>query len=397
MSTTGGWTRGTALWLAVGLAGVAWAATVLWAGAPGGFFGGDLTAYVNAARRLAESATPYHPVLYGPPLANIRSNIPVGYIYPPPLAQAFSLLPAIDPTTLASIWILVQAALLALVLPRVARQYAPAVSPLRRLAVVLAFAATSFPLSFALYGGNVSAWVAIGVGLLLIGGAKTRGAVAAGLTLLKAVPFPFLLIAIVNRPSRLPALLTLGVGVAVSFVVAPEAWLDWMQAWPHIAAMTPGPAPSNLSPAVVAVQLGLEGLGRAIGMILAVCFGAAAVVLSLRGRWPAAVAAATISSLLVSPTLWDHYIAAVVPIVIAAWWIATPSERLVIAASWVAMLPMWLGLGNAGASLLWLAALLAVSIAAIRALGRVAPEPTQGNLPSVGLHWGRKDLAGDEI
>ncbi len=74
-----------------------------------------------------------------------------------------------------------------------------------------------------------------------------------------------------------------------------------------------------------------------------------------------------------------------------------PSERLVIAASWVAMLPMWLGLGNAGASLLWLAALLAVSIAAIRALGRVAPEPTQGNLPSVGLHWGRKDLAGDEI
>lgn len=362
-------------WVALGLAGVGLAVARLWAGvAPGGLYGGDLVAYVEGAERLTLTGTPYHPVMFTAALANDPASVPFAYLYPPPLAQAFALLPLLEPTVLASAWIVLQVVVLALLLPAVARRYGPDATPLHRLGVVLAFAASSFPLSFALYGGNVSAWVAIGVAVLLIADAKTRGVVAAGLTLLKAVPFPFLLIALAARTSRLPAVLAMGVGVAISFVFAPDAWLDWLRAWPHIAAMTPGAAPWNLSPAAGAAQFGLEDLGRATGAVLALVFGASGVFLAARDRWPAAVAAATTSTLLISPTLWDHYLAATVALVVAAWWVARPIERAVFVASWAAMFTMWFWPNPASAAILWLFALLAVCVAATRALHRVKPE-----------------------
>ena len=233
----------TTLWLVVGGAGVWLAVSRLWAAAPGGPFGGDLVAYVKGAERLTGTGSPYDPLMFDVALANNPESVSLAFLYPPPLAQAFALLPHTDPTSLAWAWIALQVVSLSLVLPAVAGRYAPEAPPVWRLAVVLVFAATSFPLSFALYGGNVSAWVAVGVGILLIAGPEARGITAAGLTMLKAVPLPFLLIALVSRSTRLPAALTLSVGVAVSFVLAPEAWRDWLRAWPHIAAMIPGTAP----------------------------------------------------------------------------------------------------------------------------------------------------------
>jgi len=142
-----------------------------------------------------------------------------------------------------------------------------------------------------------------------------------------------------------------------------------------------------VSPTAGAAQIGLDGLGRAIGLALALGFAVGGVVLAARGRWPAAVAAATASTLLLSPTLWDHYLAATVPLVVAAWWVATRVERAVFVVAWAAMIPMWFGPNPESIAILWLVALLSVCLAAIRALARVTEaSPSIGSwAPLVGV------------
>ena len=377
------------------------AVMILWATAPAGFFGLDLGAYVAAAGRLVRTGTPYHPVLFEVALTNDPSSIPFAYLYPPPLAQLFSILPTFDPAILGWVWIVAQAAFMVVLFPAVARRYAPTVAPIHRLAVVLAFAATSFSLNYALFIGNVSGWIAIGIALMLMGGGRTNGVVAAGLTLLKAVPVPFLLIALASRASRRSAVLTLGAAAAVSFVLDPVAWLDFARAVPHIAAMTLGPPPWNLSPAAVGAVLGLEEMGRAAGIGLTLAFAGYGAILARGDRWPAAVASAAISSLLISPTMWDHYVAAAVPLVIAAWWMATRIERALIVVSWSVMFLMWLRYGDPQLAVLYFAAFIMLSVVVIRALrragpdARAAPDAGSGNLlPAAGACRGTGRGAG---
>ncbi len=69
---------------------------------PGSFFGGDLEAYRAGAERLMQTGSPYHPALYAGPIDNVVTNVPIAYLYPPSLAQAFVLLRPCCPVRLQS-------------------------------------------------------------------------------------------------------------------------------------------------------------------------------------------------------------------------------------------------------------------------------------------------------
>lgn len=303
--------------LVEGLA-LAWA--LLWSSpdAPGKFFGGDQEAYRQAAIRLIETGSPYHPLLFAGPLANVLSNVPIAYVYPPPLAQLFVPLVAMEPRVLAAASSLTQGLILSLLLPLVYRRFAGGLS-LSSVLGVFVIGMLSFPVQYAIYGGNMSALVAIAIAVAVLAPGR-GGAVAATLVgILKMTPGILLLPALFTRGSRRVAA---GVGIVViglSVAIAPVAWVDWLRVLPNIVRFPPWDSTHNVAPVVVFGAVNLAALGTAISLIIVAGSVAGAVVLAHRGRWFGSVAAATTALLFGPSSLGDHYLAMLIPLVIAAW------------------------------------------------------------------------------
>ncbi|MEP6639150.1 MAG: hypothetical protein ABJC39_07350, partial [Chloroflexota bacterium] len=120
-ATRSAYGRPVPTWFVLGLVGFAavLAYIVLWRGVTrlGSFFGGDLYAYMQAADRLAATGSPYDPVLLAGPIENRAANVPIGYFYPPVLAQLFIPIRAIPNATFAVAWSAAQAICLAILLP----------------------------------------------------------------------------------------------------------------------------------------------------------------------------------------------------------------------------------------------------------------------------------------
>lgn len=311
----------------------------------GSYFGGDHVAYREAATRLTSTGSPYHPAVITGPVGNHIDNVPIAYLYPPPLALLFVPLAGVDPHVIAWSWVVIQGLLLLILLPLVFRRFGGRLT-VDSVALIWLATAVSLPVHMALYGGNVSGWLAILVTVMLLSGGVAGGLATAAAVALKMTPAVLFLPALAYRRTRLPALLGLTAIVALSFVLAPAAWMSWLTALPSIARFPTGDAGANFAPAAVLAPYGLGWLGALISYGIAAVSTVAAVILAWRGIWPAAVAAGVTALTFGTASTWDHYLVVLLPLGVAAaargvWWV-----RAMVAAYVATSFVMWVGVAD---------------------------------------------------
>ena len=299
---------------------VAFAWARLWARALDGdaLFGLDLDAYRQAAVRLIATGSPYHEALVTGPIDNRIQNVPIAYLYPPPLAQVFVPVVSVSPALVAAVWAIVQIAALMALLPLLYRRFGGALTPTSVCATWIV-AVLSFPLNFAVYIGNLSGWIAIAIAVMLLGPGRPAGVAAAVMAVAKMTPAVLLVPAIIRRESRVGAMIGVTAITAASVVIAPFAWSQWLRVLPNVLRFPAGSDVSNLAPGAVLGTLGFPTAGIVLGLTLAGVALAATVVLAIRGSWAGSVAAATAVLLFAPATIWNHYIAILLPVLVAAW------------------------------------------------------------------------------
>ena len=294
------------------------------------------------------------------------------YRYPPTFAQLLVPLTALDQG--AALWLLLvlQVAAIAAAVGLALRM----AGLLRPEPVLWAGAATLLflPVFDSLWKGNVSGFLSLLVMLAAMGGA-TGGSAVALATLLKVAPVTFVpaWFAVDGRSRRGLVLTALGV-VALSALLAPTAWRDYLSVLPNLVSGAADEA-TNVAPWSVVARSGvpevLGGVVRVISLVVAVtAIAASVVVIRRRGGLPVAATLATIAMLLLPAALWYHYLAVLLPLAILAWPSATRSERvsLVGAGALVTGGVAWLPLATIGA-----AGLLLISLRAqVRRLGEGA-------------------------
>ncbi|MEW5992654.1 MAG: glycosyltransferase family 87 protein [Chloroflexota bacterium] len=316
---------------------LAWA----WAAIGSPVLGLDLLAYEAAADRLVDTGSPYSEELRAGPIANEPDNVPIGYFYPPPLAQVFTLVRGVDHVVLAATWAISQAALAFVVLPVVWRRSGGRAG-LAPLLWLMAFAIGSYPFQLGLVVGNVSVWIALLVAAVLVTRPRQKGVLIGGLGLLKTTNTPLLLASLAERRSRWPALAVVALVCAASCLISPRAWIAWLELLPNILRLPPGDSPSSVSLASMFRYTPVAGTALLSSSIAGVAVGVTAIWLVRReGLSRRAVTAAVASALLLNPTLWDHYLAVMVPITIATWPNVSDRWRLVLVVASTSHLLGW--------------------------------------------------------
>lgn len=307
---------------------------------PGSFFGGDLVAYSQGAQRLAATGSPYHADLHVGPIANAIENVPIGYLYPPLVAQAFTLLSAVPLETIAGANALLQAAALAVLLPQLYRRSGGRLSA-ASLSTMWCAAILFFPVNMALFGGNVSGWIAIGVALSLLA-PSSAGFVAVVGGLVKMTPAVLAIPVLASPGPGKKSVLALGaIFIGTSLLIAPFAWADWVAVLPNILRFPMSVSPYNLSAAAIMSSTGAPTVGIVAGYGLAAAAAAASAGLARSGRHEAAVAASVAALLFLPVTLFDHYLAPTLVVAIYAWPHAVNGVRAVLATSYAICLVLW--------------------------------------------------------
>ncbi len=291
-------------------------------------FGLDMGAYVEAAARIRTTGTPYSAELMAGPIANTIDNVPVGYLYPPPLAQLFLFAPSGAWVTVA--WCLAQGVGLAIVLIALGRCAAVRGS-LQWISWAVLWVAF-LPLSVATYIGNISGWIAVGVGLMFLVAPNAASAIGATVAIAKGITVPVGIAVLASSShARRVGVLSAALACGISLIALPRAWLDWIRILPNLSEMAPGTAPSNLAFGAVLEPFGLTALGTLVRLgclIMALIFLAFAVA---RRHQRAAIALGVAASLVLPATLWDHHVAVLAVVIAAAWRDATRHEKVALA------------------------------------------------------------------
>jgi hypothetical protein len=324
------------------------------AGDADGQFGIDFGAYYLAAERVVHGEALYPPAFLDGPISAQGVD---QYLYPPVVAQVLAPVTALSRGTAEMLWLLLQAAAVFAAL-WVGTGIGGARANLER-ALWCGVAATYFlPVFDTLWKGNVSGFLALSSVAVALGGAAAGVGAAAG-ALVKAVPGTLLPAALVaDHRSRWATVLTLGIAMVVSFLLAPTAWLDYPSV---VMNMLGGSADyaTNISPAGVVDRLGLAdpvaGLARALSLLLAVgCLGGSAWMARSRDGLPSAALLGVVALLLLPGSLWYHYLVILLPFAAIAWPRASRSARLIlfIAAALITFSLVWLPLALFSAILL---------------------------------------------
>lgn len=212
----------------------------------------DLSAYIEAARRLRDGA-PLYPQLVEDGYRLGELNL---YLYPPPVALLFMPALLVSLPVASTLWGIVLTALALAVAASITRAVRPARRPLAFAMVVGAF-----PLQWELANGNVTL-VTLALALLAWR-AGTGWRAAASLTLamgLKLLAVPTALALAVGGRIRLLAL-TVALLAAIVLVTWPflaRAWIDWIRLTFELAA---GPQTRSYN---VVPELLRAGIGRAL-------------------------------------------------------------------------------------------------------------------------------------
>jgi hypothetical protein len=304
---------------------------------PRGQFAIDFSAYHLAAQRLGESGSPYLPAMFDGPVDAQGVDV---YRYPPPLAQV--LLPAAGmPLALvAPLWLIAQAAAIGVAMwlaVRVGSGGSPTLEATCWAAVAVVYFLPAFD---TLWKGNVSGFLALLV-MLAVLGSQTAGTATSVAALLKMVPV-VLIPGLAARGRRaMIACLVAGASItAVSFVLAPQAWLDYVVVLPNLflgsADHSTNLAPASVLAPATALPSWVSGLARAITILAAVwCIVAAWRVSRHPGGVAAGITLGAVAMLLLPAAIWYHYLAILLPLAALAWFSADYRSRALLLAGGV--------------------------------------------------------------
>lgn len=361
---------GLGAWLLVGVigwAGVVWIGWLLWQATPprAGF---DLTLLLDAARRVTAGQSPYDPAMIA---GTAPAATSLFYSYPPPVAQAMTLLAWLPDGVVLVLWGLGAAMGLGLVAARLslaAARPSPRDDALRAIAA----APLVLPFAVAVLFGNLDAWYGLAYGALVLAvgaGSGTRArsvgggiaiAVVAVAKLHPASVLVWLLArALVDR--RGPAGTTLAAAAVAGLAIVGASLLvggigPWQDYLTVVRAGTGASIvdPRNVGPVSLLGQVvSLEG-GQLLAAQVVVTLAALAVTVlaAVRVRDPLpSVAVAIAASLVVLPVTWYHYPVALLPVGIALAAFRPAARARVAVATVVADLAigftplLWVGVG----------------------------------------------------
>lgn len=362
--------------------------------------GFDLDLLIDAGRDISAGRSPYAPELVagGAPMATS-----LFYSYPPPVAQAFTLLTAVPAPVTLVLWS-VGALLGLLVIAELLRRHlAPHRSRREVLIVVAACAPLVLPFAVGLLFGNLDIWFPLLYGAMLLAsvapgrGTAVGGGVALALAAAKLHPASLGLWFVARAlrdpraegrgSARLALATAIVVGaliVGVSLVTGTAVWSEYLDVVrAGVAATIVDPRNAGIAAQVAA----LIGADDAVARSLHLLVGVLAIVVTVVAAWrrPDPVesfAWATAASLATLPVTWYHYPSALLPIAIAAM-LRTSGTSLrrvsilvgagaVVAAVAIAWLP-----------LLWVA--IGLIVAAARAsVPAPVPDPAEPPAPAAG-------------
>jgi Glycosyltransferase family 87 len=357
---------------AIAWAGVLWIGWALWQNDPprAGF---DLTLLLDAARKVLDGQSPYDPAI----LAGASPDaVSLFYSYPPPVAQAMTLVAWLPDGVALILWGLAATLALGFISSRLAGPTGR--DPTRTAIQVMCVAPLVFPFAIAVLFGNLDAWYPLAYGAVLLAvlpGSSTRTRILAGVALgaiivAKLQPAPMLLWLIVmaslvsRRRQASTALVTVVTGVsiaAVSLVLGGlQPWLDYVKVV-QAGAGSDLVDPRNIGPTSLIGQLtGADSdVLRWVQAIVVVAVIVATVATAIRiGDRAFAFAVAATVSLVTLPVTWFHYPVALLPAAILIAIASPPSRPTLMAAGVVAAVAIaWL-------PLTWVAvALLLVAVA----------------------------------
>jgi hypothetical protein len=196
-------------------------------------FGLDTTAYIEAAKRLIATGTPYADALRGGPIEHAAENIPIAYLYPPPLAQLFVPVAHLPHELLVAVWLAAQTIALTVLMVALVRRYHP--QPFGRSTGAVLLAAGAFaPTQIAIYIGNVSGWIGIATAVVLLAGPFGRSIAGSIAAWLKVISGALALGALMDPSTRRSAGVAIAAIPIASAVVAPAAWLDFVAVLPNL-------------------------------------------------------------------------------------------------------------------------------------------------------------------
>ncbi len=386
--------NGLAAWLlvgAIGWAGIVWIGWLLWQQTPprAGF---DLTILLDAARRVLAGQSPYDPAMIAGTSPDATSLF---YSYPPPVAQAMTLVAWLPDGAALVLWGLGATMGLGFVAWRLALAAGrPTAGPdaIRAVAV----AALILPFAVAVLFGNLDAWYPLAFGALVLavaaGPGSRRQAVAGGIALgivavAKLHPASLLIWlgarALVDRGG--PAGRTLAAAVVTgAAIIAASLVVGGFGPWQdYVAVIRVGAGaavidPRNVGPVSLLGQVvPLDAAHVRLAQIaVALAAVAVTVIAAVRVRDPlASLAVGIAASLVVLPVTWYHYPVALIPVGLALV-MSRPAARALVAVSVLVA-----DIAVAFALLLWVAVgvLLAAAGARRRMPQALGPSPSPGD------------------
>ncbi len=322
-------------WVIAGLvawAGLLWIGWSLWQQTPprAGF---DLGLLLDGARRVLAGQSPYDPAM----LAGLSPDATsLFYSYPPPVAQAMTVLAWLPDGIALVVFGAGATAGLAAAAAVLARASGSASSAGVALRAALA-APLVLPFAIALLFGNLDAWYPLAFGLLVaavLPGASPRGRLVGGVALgivamAKLHPASVLVWlvahAVAERGGPTMRILA-GAMAAILAVAAVSVLVGGLGPWSdYVAVVRAGASaavidPRNVGPVSLLGQVvALDaGTARAVQVVVALAALGVSAVAGLRVRDPlTSLGLAIAASLVVLPVTWYHYPVALIPLGIA--------------------------------------------------------------------------------
>ena len=342
---------------AFGWAGLIWIGWMLWQNDPprAGF---DLTLLLDAARNVLSGQSPYDPAI----LAGASPDaVSLFYSYPPPVAQAMTLLAWLPDGVALILWGCAATLALGFVASRLA--IVANRDPARTAIQAMCVAPLVFPFAIAVLFGNLDVWYPLAYGVVLLAvlpDGSTRMRILSGVALgtiivAKLQPAPILLWLIVlawlprGRPQSTTVMATVVTGVVI---VAASLLMGGVQPWLDYAQVVAAGAgadlvdPRNIGPVSLIGQLtGADG--GILRWVQVVVFGVVLVTTVIAagrvGDLALSFAIVATVSLVTLPVTWFHYPVALLPIAILVAIVHRPSRALVVLAAAVAAIAIaWL-------------------------------------------------------
>jgi hypothetical protein len=333
--------------------------------------GFDLELLHQAGRDLVAGRSPYAPALVG---GNAPTATELFYSYPPPMAQAMTLVAGLPSIALLILWGVVALGGLLVVADALRRRLDPERPRIVVLAVTAAAAPLTLPFAVGLLFGNFDVLFPLLYGTMLLAvldperRVRVVGGVALAVAALKLHPASmglwFLVRAARDRASGsclvVGSAIVAGIAIVLASLVlgGPQLWLDYGQVVRSgTSAVVVDARNAGIAAAIAAIVGGGDPMARTLHLAVGVLALAVTVWAGLRRRDPLeGFAWATAASLSTLPITWYHYPNALIPVAIAAWLRADQAATgrvraaivgaMVVAAASIALLPLlWIAIG----------------------------------------------------